>query len=70
MSWINKFNCALLLGSTAISTGNLLQSLLCWNTLLDSIHEFAHVNELIAASLVVSVEILFGDITLGELEVA
>ena len=70
MTWINKFNCALLLGCTAISTSNLLQSLLCWNALLDSIHEFAHVNELIAASLVVSVKILLGDITLGELEVA
>ena len=46
-----------------------VESLVSGNTLLDSVHELAHVYELIATHLVVLVEEHLGDVTLGQLQV-
>ena len=69
VAWINGLYSAVLFLGTAVSTGNTLESLVSGYALLDSVHELAHVNELVAAYLVVLVEIHLGDVTLGELEV-
>ena len=70
MTWINKFNSALLLCGAAVCASHLLECLVSRYALLDGIHELAHVYELVSASFIVCIEVLLGDITLCKLQVA
>ena len=69
-TWVNTLHCTVLGLSATVSASNTLQSFVGRNTLLDGIHELAHVNELVAANLVVLVKEHLGDVAFGELQVA
>ena len=50
------FNSSLFCSEASVSTGNFLQCFIRISTLLDFIHEFAHVNEFVSADFIVFVK--------------